>query len=118
MALQPGMAACTSATLALTISAVYRIAEIVVTAVSLGEPLSFGDRGPWAWICLELIQKPSGVGIAIAAVWFWLILGKRWRPQPTWIDRLGRGLGAYWLMMIFWILLLEFLMLSRVVTIA
>jgi hypothetical protein len=118
LVLQPGMAACTAATLALAISALYRIAEVAAHAVSLGQPLSFGDRGIWASISLDLIQRPSGVGIAVAAVWSWMILGRRWRPQPTWIDRLGRALGVYWLMMIFWILLLESLMLSRVVTIA
>jgi hypothetical protein len=118
LGLQPGIAACTAATSALGISALYRIAEVAASAVSQGQPISFGDMGIWALICLDLIQKPSGVGIAVAAVWSWLILGRRWRPQPTWIDRLGRALGVYWLMMIFWILLLESLMLSRVVTIA
>jgi hypothetical protein len=118
LVLQPGMAACTAATLALGISALYRMAEVAAHAVSLGQPVSFGDQGIWALICMDLIQRPSGVGIAVAAVWSWLILGRRWRPQPTWIDRLGRGLGVYWLMMIFWILLLESLILARVVTIA
>jgi hypothetical protein len=118
LVMQPGLAACTAATLALGISALSRFAEVVAFAVAQGQPVSFGDEGIWASLCMDWIAKPSGVGIAVAAVWSWQILGKRWRPQPTWIDRLGRVLGVYWLVMIFWVFLLEYLMVSRVVTIA
>jgi hypothetical protein len=116
--MQPGWAAGTAATLALGISALNRIAEVIAFAVAQGQPVSFGDEGVWASICMDWIAKPSGVGIAVAAIWSWLLLGKCWRPQPTWIDRLGRTLGVHWLVMIFWVFLLEYLMVSRVLTIA
>lgn len=118
LVLQPGLAACIAAASALVLSAIFRIAEVAAIAVSQGQPISFGDMGIWAFLCLAFIEQPSGVGITVAAVWSWLILGRRWRPQPTWIDRMGRVLGVYWLMMIFWIIILESLMLTRVVTIA
>jgi hypothetical protein len=117
LAMQPGLAACTAATLGLGISALRCIAHVVAFDVAQGQPVSFGEYGIWASICMDWITKPSGVGIAVAAVWSWLILTRRWRPQPTWLDRLGRALGVYWLLMIFWEFLLEYLMFSRVLTI-
>jgi hypothetical protein len=118
LVMQPGTAACITATLALGISALYHFAEVAAFALGNGQAVQFGDPGIWGSICLDLIQRPSGAGVTVAAVWSWLILGKRWRPQATWIDRIGRVLGVYWLVMIFWVILLEYLMVARVVTIA
>jgi hypothetical protein len=39
-------------------------------------------------------------GCAVGAVWLVLWLGGRWRAERSWIDRLGRGLGAYWISMV------------------
>jgi hypothetical protein len=36
-------------------------------------------------------------GPAVAAVWLVLALSGRWRPERSWIDRLGRTLGAIWI---------------------
>ncbi len=33
----------------------------------------------------------------IAGVWLGAVLGGRWRPEPTWFDRLGRLLGFAWI---------------------
>jgi hypothetical protein len=37
-------------------------------------------------------------GGAVAAGWAILALGRRWRPERSWIDRLGAALGAYWIL--------------------
>ena len=37
----------------------------------------------------------------IIGAWVTLALVGRWRPQPTWTDRLGRGIGACWLFFYF-----------------
>jgi hypothetical protein len=42
----------------------------------------------FAWPC----------GSAVAAVWLMLAISGRWRPQRTWIDRLGRVLGWVWIL--------------------
>jgi hypothetical protein len=34
---------------------------------------------------------------AVMAAWAALILGRRWRAEPTWIDRAGRCCGFYWI---------------------
>ena len=33
----------------------------------------------------------------MAGSWLTLSLNRRWRPEPTWLDRLGRALGLYWI---------------------
>jgi hypothetical protein len=37
-----------------------------------------------------------GVGIAVIVAWSVLWANRRWRPEPSWIDRTGRLLGVYW----------------------
>lgn len=39
---------------------------------------------------------PFCFGPAVATAWMVLILGGRWRPEPSWIDRFGRLLGGFW----------------------
>ena len=36
-------------------------------------------------------------GYAVGAVWLVLAVSGRWRPEKSWIDRLGRGLGVVWI---------------------
>jgi hypothetical protein len=38
------------------------------------------------------------VGGAIASVWIVMWLSGTWRADPSWIDRAGRALGIYWIM--------------------
>ena len=41
------------------------------------------------------LSAPAGLAVAVA--WLGLAASGRWRPQASWIDRLGRGLGATWI---------------------
>jgi hypothetical protein len=45
----------------------------------------------------NLVIYADRVGFAIAGAWLSLWLSGRWRPEPTWVDRLGRALGWLWL---------------------
>ena len=120
--LGPGLAACAGAVPAMALWVLDRIAEAAAFAGS--------NRGLNAWdgfvnaltggygFWMDLIQRPSGIGMAVAGAWSWLLLSGRWRSQPTWIDRLGRALGFYWLSMILWNNLLNWLMSSYYVTLA
>ena len=38
-------------------------------------------------------------GYAVAA-WLTLAIGRRWRPEPSWVNRWGRAIGVFWLLMI------------------
>jgi hypothetical protein len=39
----------------------------------------------------------SRIEPAVVASWVALALARRWRPEPSWVDRAGRALGAYWI---------------------
>lgn len=41
----------------------------------------------------------ASLGPAVLAVWTIQYLSGRWRPQATWIDRAGRALGIFWLVL-------------------
>lgn len=44
------------------------------------------------WYCVT-----EWTGTAVLGAWIALILARRWRPEPSWIDRAGRALGLYWI---------------------
>jgi hypothetical protein len=44
-----------------------------------------------------LVYLPLGLGASVAGSWANQVVGRRWRPEPTWTDRFGRLLGAYWI---------------------
>lgn len=40
------------------------------------------------------------IGHAIVAAWSILAISGRWKAEPTWTDRLGRVLGATWIILL------------------
>jgi hypothetical protein len=74
-------------------------------AILIGGAVNYGTSNPkdsWeAFVCgVALMPRGAEPGIAVASAWLLLLLGRQWRPEPSWIDRLGRLLGGYWLFMI------------------
>jgi hypothetical protein len=43
------------------------------------------------------VVEPLPLAAAVAGAWSLLGFDRRWRPERSWIDRLGRCLGIYWL---------------------
>ena len=39
--------------------------------------------------------------LPVATAWMALALGRRWRPEPSWVDRTGRALGFAWIGLMF-----------------
>jgi hypothetical protein len=37
---------------------------------------------------------------AVPGAWLGLFLARKWRPEPSWIDRMGRALGLYWIILL------------------
>jgi hypothetical protein len=40
------------------------------------------------------------IGLAVLMAWIVLKVRRQWKPEPSWIDRLGRLLGWGWIAMI------------------
>jgi hypothetical protein len=56
--------------------------------------------GPRSLLLIAMLHAmaPTPLAAAVAGVWMLLLLEKRWRYEPSWIDRLGRLLGLFWLL--------------------
>jgi hypothetical protein len=50
----------------------------------------------YSLVALRIVE-PLPLSAAVLATWSLLIFNRRWRPEPSWIDRVGRCLGTYWL---------------------
>jgi hypothetical protein len=56
-----------------------------------------GPGGIEQVIEVELYVVPGIMGFAVVSCWITMVLLGQWRPEPTWVDRLGRLLGAAWI---------------------
>lgn len=88
----PGMLACAAATAALLYTSTWTILYAVKWGAA--RALDKGFLPTPTGFCWQLAQD---VGPWVAAVWLGAVLLRRWRPEPTWLDRLGRGLGLAWI---------------------
>jgi hypothetical protein len=52
------------------------------------------DAGCWG---IQMAAFSAPCGFTVAAIWLLLVLSGRWRPERSWIDRLGRLLGLVWM---------------------
>jgi len=85
---QPGMAACCAVAIVTAIDATsWTIYGMQIDPQHAREMLARYWRGA--------SQHP---GPAVAVTWLGLALSRRWRPEPGWIDRLGRVVGVLWLL--------------------
>jgi hypothetical protein len=92
LACQPGAIACYSAAITL-VPAITR-----VVGVALMSGMSSGFREMLDWVVgTWFVFVPALAGFAVIGSWATLLLGRRWRPEPSWIDRAGRVLGVYWI---------------------
>lgn len=92
LANQPGMIA----TCAVGVSFVFAFLRIGISLLVLGSHSFLLG----IWIdepLLELAHAASYPGLAVLASWATLLLGGRWYAEPSWIDGLGRFMGAYWI---------------------
>jgi hypothetical protein len=115
IARQPGFIACAAAVIAMAV----RLAEAVLycimgyltrssSAMRLPAP-PFARRDDSDWlnptgrILYDALVddfpgiQPWMIAVAIVAAWFVLWANGKWRPEPSWLDRLGRLMGAYWI---------------------
>lgn len=88
IATQPGMTAACAALVAWSYVAVARLI-----------PWSVKDGEPWDKLLSVAEDVPEAVLLGIACSWATLALGRRWRPEASWVDRLGRALAFAWIVL-------------------
>src|SRR5262249_15461946 len=86
----PGAVACGVATLDILIMAV-EIIPLWVRAPAGRSPVA----NP-LYLTSDCVNWVDG-GLAVLCGWLTLVLCGRWRPEPSWIDRAGRIVGAGWI---------------------
>jgi hypothetical protein len=100
---QPG------AVVALTVAFTFAMIGLVESLVAIARcifPSPLGvNRFQAVWILS--LSSPTLVGPCVTTSWALLLLIAGWRPQPNWLDRLGRVFGVSWMVLtvafsIFW----------------
>ncbi len=92
---QPGTVACYSAAIFLLPALLGSICLLASSYFAFD--ISF-DSPEWQrGLALCFIFLPSLPGSAVLSSWVTLRLVGRWRSEASWIDRVGRLLGAYWI---------------------
>jgi hypothetical protein len=84
----PGLAACLAVSAASILSFYYDWDHAYLTLQ--------GSQSILSIVALRAVQ-PLPLATAVAGTWLVLALDRRWRPEPSWIDRTARCLGLYWL---------------------
>jgi len=87
LARQPGIIAALAAALALTLA-----------GIPFGL-LFWLDESPYEIFLLLAVATYPGLAVLVA--WMTLLVGRRWRAEPSWVDRLGRTLGVFWILAAF-----------------
>lgn len=96
LAHQPGPVAAGAATLTIVLAGFSKVAFVKFLLVEPGgaswkDTLESAFAGDNATFMLRL------GGLAVTAAWMTLVAGRRWRPEPSWADRLGRAVGTCWI---------------------
>jgi hypothetical protein len=89
LARQPGLVACLAVATALGFLAM--IAGVALLEIGRDNLAGFED--------VAIFLPPPFLGLAVLASWVTLVAGRRWRPEPSWVDRLGRALGLLWILL-------------------
>jgi hypothetical protein len=84
--LQPGFVACVAVMISLPPGLAWL--ATILHRPGFQRPESFEQ----AWTITTYWTETAVVG-----AWLALHLSRKWRPEPSWIDRMGRALGFYWI---------------------
>jgi hypothetical protein len=89
---QPGVRACRAACFALLVSPV---PTFMFRPISVHGPAPFS-----AWFYTWGYAVSCLTGLSILVVWLCMAVSRSWHSEPSWIDRGGRILGFFWLIIL------------------
>jgi hypothetical protein len=98
---QPGASACGVASTALVVAGSLYLAANGLSYLSGGRTPAFLSRQIQEDLMPEhLTAAATAIGYGVAGTWIALATKRRWRPEPDWIDGLGRLVGVGWIVMV------------------
>jgi hypothetical protein len=96
---QPGLVACAAVTLVLALGEFEYLVWVKLGGID--NPFREGFNYESFLVLTDGVGYAfQRNGYAVAAAWLTLMIGRRWRPEPSWVDRSGRVIGVFWLLMI------------------
>jgi hypothetical protein len=93
---RPGLAVSYATWVALVLALV-RWASDLRTLLTRTHFPDVGFLSPGDIFVLRAVMTKDFIGSGVAVTWLLLWLGGGWRAESTWIDRLGRLLGVFWI---------------------
>ena len=88
---QPGWMACLAVAVTLALRSIEETEQILFMLYKRGLKLNFAESSDHL-ADLMMMSAP----FAVAAIWAGLVIGRRWRPEPGWIEPAGIILGCSW----------------------
>jgi hypothetical protein len=92
-----GTSACTGAVVVMVVRLITLALVLGFTAVDLPSYRSLPGIVVLIGDIDEFQAVPSEIGCAVAAIWTLQLISGQWEARPSWIDRLGRVLGMFWI---------------------
>ncbi len=92
---RPGLAVSYATWVALVLALVRSASDLRTLLTHTHFP-TVGFLSPGDIFVLRVVGMKDFIGSGVAVTWLLLWLGGGWRAEPTWIDRLGRLLGVFW----------------------
>ncbi len=96
MGRQPGLAASLSALIGITLAGLLSVAVMVRLILRRGASWPTFEEWAASWLEFFWIASPL-VGACVLVAWLLQAIQRRWRAEPSWIDRGGRALGVLWI---------------------
>ncbi len=88
LARQPGIMAACATMMAIAFIGLQFVAGLTVIGWDSTWDLVLGYSAPFV---------PTSIGLAVSVSWMTLLVVRRWCAEPSWVDRLGRALGVFWI---------------------
>lgn len=92
----PGVTACFGLAAVVLLETIQGMGSDILFDVNSGRALNLAGVDGSLWKVYW--QLPQRIGHTVTVLWLVLIVTGRWRPEPNWIDRLGRFLGVFWIL--------------------
>jgi hypothetical protein len=98
----PGVAACMVATVIMALECVEDSLYSIAFTLAYHEPGAPFPESAATTLALSATGAflTTRVSYGIAAAWVAIAIARRWRAEPSWIDRAGRVVGCLWLLLI------------------